>query len=176
MASLIVWYHAISYCMIPWHIVLHYTAASLIPWYHNISYCKIPWHLLLHYTMASYCIMPWHLLLHDIITSLLPLRDLHCWFCTIILHSDWVREHQPCFTQCKNKWFCMASFSFQDGRHYEESTTQNGINILNCGLIWTFKYASTCSFSWQGCWCNQFIYSDIVKKLSAKNHCSIWSQ
>ena len=29
-------------------------------------------------------------------TCFLPLHDLHCWFCTVILHSDWLRALVLC--------------------------------------------------------------------------------
>ena len=97
--------------------------------------------------------------------SILPLVDLHFWFCNVILHCDWLREHQPCFSHSAE-----SSVSFQDGRHFDENPTrQNGFNILNCEHIWKVKYANRCRvFSSKSAVVIDFSFERILKKLLAK--------
>ena len=80
-----------------------------------------------------------------ILSSILPLLPV---FALLILYCNpafWLAERAPgSFShRAENKWFCMALFSFQDSRHYEENTRrQNSFNILNCGQIWKIKCAN----------------------------------
>ena len=63
---------------------------------------------------------------------ILPLLDLNCLFWTVILHSDWLREHQPRFHTLQKHVILHGLVFISRWLAYEENTRPNGFNIRKC--------------------------------------------
>ena len=110
---------------------------------------------------------------------ILPLLDLHCWFCTVIMHSDQLREYQPHFHTVQ-KQVILNSLIFISRWPTLWRKSQDNMALIFLMLNWFGSlnmHNYIFSFFYWICWCKFFffIYSDIVKKLSAKKHCCICS-
>ena len=99
------------------------------------------------YLIGTLWLICWHFYINIVRTAsrfMLPLLDLHCWFCAVILDSGWLEEHQPHFHTVQNQVLFMHSLIFISRWLilWEKFNSTNGFNILNCGHIWKFKYAN----------------------------------